>query len=342
MKKNYFMIAAAATMFAACAETDLVNDVNVATAPQAIGFETFANKATRAEITDVTGLQGVGFQVWGYKAATAETMDWTNQYTVFDNVAVSYTDGAWGYEDKQYWDRTSTYKFYAAAPNTPDGVTYSIDAETGMITIDGAASAISTSSNDYLIDRDGELNVDGDYKGTSHDAVDFDFHHIMSKISFKLKAAVPETIKVTNLTMTGWNAGAGKFVQTSNATPTSANDDDEWSIATAADGNITLVGTGATDAEITLNADMATVSEVTDKYIMVPQTIAAEGLTFTIDFEIEGEKFVAQVGKLAAEQIWGTDAHITYTISVGPDVIDFNVTKVCNWDNGSQRTLEIE
>ena len=341
MKKNYFMLAAAVTLFAACAETDMVEEVNDVNVPQAIGFDAFTNKAVRAEINNVADLQNVGFQVWGYKAATATPMDWTSQDTIFDNVNVSY-DGAWKYVDIKYWDRTSTYKFYAVAPATPTDVTYSIVPETGMITIDGAKSAISTASNDYLIDRDGNLNVNGAYAGTSHDAVNFDFHHIMSKVVFKLKAAVPEEIKVTGLTMKGWNNGVGKFVQTLTTTPNVATNDDEWSIATAAEGNITLVGGSATQATITLNEDMSTVSDITDQYIMVPQTIDADKLTFTIDFEIDGEKFVAQVGKLATEQVWGTDAVITYTISVGPDVIDFDVAKVCNWDNGSKREDEIE
>ena len=42
------MMAAAATMFAACTQSDFVNEVSEE-APQAIGFETFVNKSTRAE-----------------------------------------------------------------------------------------------------------------------------------------------------------------------------------------------------------------------------------------------------------------------------------------------------
>ncbi len=344
MKKNYFMLAAATMMFAACAETDLVNEVNVESTPQAIGFETFANKATRAEITNVGDLQGVGFQVWGYKAPTATPMDWDDQYTVFNNVAVSYSSSKWGYADTQYWDRTSTYKFYAAAPSSASSY-YSIAPTTGMISITGAESSISTASKDYLIDRDGCTNVDGAYTGTEHADVNFDFHHIMSKVSFKLKAAVPEAIVVTRLVMTGWNSGNGNFVQTLTATPGAANEISEWNIPTAGVGSVTLVGTGSsgTDATITLNADMTTTSKITDEYIIVPQLIAPNTLTFTIDFKIGDEVFSAQVGKLTSQQVWGTDAHTTYTISVGPDVIDFNVTNVYGWDAGTPTPgLEIE
>lgn len=354
MKKNYFMLAATTMMFAACAQTDVVNEIATEAAPQAISFDAFAGKATRAEITNADDLQTVGFSVWGYKyPRSANDIVWVdefdqetqtttkaNYFTVFDGVDVTYNTD-WGYTDKQYWDRTSTYNFYAAAPAEPAGVTYGINK--GMITISGAASAKSTESHDFLIDRDGRINVDGNYAGTDHAAVDLDFHHIMSKLSFKLKAAVAENITVTKLTMTGWDNGKGDFTQILKAKPSVANYTSEWNIPTTEAGSINLVGTGATQASISLNSDMTTVSNVTDVYIMVPQIIAPNALTFTIDFGIEGETFTAQVGKLSTQQVWGTDTHTTYTISVGPDVIDFNVVNVCNWDAGApDSSFEIE
>ena len=342
MKKNYFLLAASTMMFAACAQTDMVNEVVTEEAPQAIGFDAFAGKTTRAELTDAT-LKEKGFQVWGYKAPTATSIDWSKQYTVFDNIAVTYntTNNIWNSQTTKYWDRTSTYKFYAAAPSSASAY-YSIVPTTGMISIANAESAKSKDSNDYLIDRDGCTNVDGAYTGTEHAAVNFDFHHIMSKLSFKLKAAVAEEIEVTRLVMTGWNSGLGTFTQNATTTPNVANNNSEWTIATAGVGNITLVGAGSSQASITLNSDMTTPSTVTDEYIMVPQIIDAENLTFTIDFRIGTEEFIGQVGKLASQQVWGTDAHTTYTISVGPDVIDFNVTNVCGWDNKPGSSTEIE
>lgn len=339
MKKNYLFLAAAATMFTACVQSDLVSEMPEA-APQAIGFDAFAEKTTRAEITNVDDLHTVGFQVWGYKAPTATPMSWTNQFTVFDNVTVSGTP--FTYTEKKYWDRTSSYKFYAVAPSS-DKASYSIAPTTGMITITGAESAKSTVSKDYLIDRNGSDVVNGEYTGTQHDPVYFDFHHIMSKVSFQLKAAVNEEIVVTRLVMQGWNSGNGKFTQTLTATPSSADNKDEWTIPTSGAGLVNLVGTDATQASISLNSDMTTVSKVTDEYIMVPQIIAPDALTFIIDFKIGTEEFIGQVGKLASQQVWGTDAHTTYTISVGPAEINFGVSKVCGWDAGTPgSSLEIE
>ena len=336
MKKNYFLLAAATMMLAACAETDLVNEVQES-APVAIGFDAFPEKATRAEIASVSDLQNEGFRIWGYKAATASPMDWSDQYTVFDNIAVTYQSSIWKSATTKYWDRTCTYNFYAAAPSS-QSVDYSINSATGMITIQNAASVKSTLSADYLIARNGAKGIDGAYTGTTHTDVALNFNHIMSKVSFKLISGIDESITVTGLTMSGWDSGTGKFVQTLTTTP-SQNTHAEWSITTSVPGSVTLVGTGATNSSLVLNN--LSYTDVTDTYIMVPQTISAGSLTFTIDFSIDGEEFKAQVGTLATAQIWGTDTHTTYNIIVGPDDIGFNPT-VSGWSYNPDTETEIE
>ncbi|MBR6630082.1 MAG: fimbrillin family protein [Bacteroidaceae bacterium] len=115
MKKNYFMLAAATMMLAACAETELVNEVNTVAEPQAIGFETFANKATRAENSSALyswelHAHHESFDVWGYKSVSDNF--------VFTDEVVTYTTD-WGYTGLVYWDKAaSSYEFYAAAPSS--------------------------------------------------------------------------------------------------------------------------------------------------------------------------------------------------------------------------------
>ena len=60
-------------------------------------------------------------------------------------------------------------------------------------------------------------------------------------------------------------------------------------------------------------------------------------LTFTLDYTITykggaTEDFKAHSGELTA-QTWGTDTHTTYTITVGPAPIEFEVTKVLGFTN---------
>ena len=66
MKKSYFLMAAAAALFAACAETDFVNEATVQDAPKAIGFETFSNKATRHSTATTMNTYHENFGVYGY------------------------------------------------------------------------------------------------------------------------------------------------------------------------------------------------------------------------------------------------------------------------------------
>lgn len=360
MKKNYFMLAAATMMFAACAETDLVNEVNMEEAPKAIEFESFANKTTRAEITGLTNLQTAGFQVWGYKYPSDATIVWedvyseveedetpelvtkANYFTVFNGVDVS--GATWTYTGTQYWDENSKYNFYAVAPMAPkDGVTYDIDK--GNIIIEGASSAKSTASDDYLI-ATAVTGQNGSDKGT----VNFNFSHIMSKISFKLVAGIEEEIEVTSLKMSGWNVGTGTYTQGNNS---------EWAITGNTTGALFLVGTDdATDETITLTTNAPEVA-VQDAYIMVPQTITyvpyeaevkndsgetitaevpESGLTFTISYKIGEEVFTNQVGIVTSDQIWAKNTHTTYTITVSPAEIKFNVATNHNFGWGDDET----
>lgn len=121
MKKQYFMMAIAATMFAACSQTEVIDEVVDNSTPKAIGFTTYAEGQTRAENSG----QGytwdledhhTTFKVWAYKnVADAK---------VFDGDVVTYTKTSsdpltyeWEYTNTRYWDKAASwYEFYAAAP----------------------------------------------------------------------------------------------------------------------------------------------------------------------------------------------------------------------------------
>lgn len=331
-------MAAAATMFAACTQTDFVNEVPES-APQAIGFENYVAKSTRAAINSEADLANEGgFVVWGYKTKTAGLKwDGTNTITqIFDAINVKGTEDNWTYDNKKYWDKMSTYNFYAVAPYSPVSGTYSIDgAKDGHITITGVKSALATNSDDFLLARGGQKDVDGNYTN-AHAKVGFTFNHIMSKVTLKLQCGginAGDKITVTSLTMSGWNNNDGKFVQKLDNTPTTATEISEWSGTTAGTAGVAeFTGT----YELTPATGEGTASIVSvDSYIMVPQSVAT--LTFTLNYTIkyasgDTEDFVAHSGKLT-NQIWGTDTHTTYTIIVGPAPIEFEVTNVLGFTN---------
>lgn len=329
------MMAAAATMFAACTQSDFVN--LVPETPQAIGFENYVGKSTRAEITDVADLETAGgkMYVWGWKTDALSTT-----HAIFGTVdaagtEVYYDDAAatkWNYADKKYWDKESTYDFYAVAPAAPAGVTYKIDADR-KISIVGATSASATSATDYLIDRAGDTGHQGSVGGT----VKFDFNHVMTKVTVQVlcsEALDGKNAVLTDLTMSNWNANAGNFTQVLTAAPTNAKYNDEWEIKTAGTSGSAAYLTGGT---VALNK---TTPQVLGSWIIVPQDVAA--LKFTVSFKVGTETFLAHVGTMADKQEWGADSHYTYTITVGPEAIEFDVNSVNGWATNNETDGELD
>lgn len=126
MKKQYFLMAMAATMFAACSQTEVIDEVVDNSTPKAIGFTTYTEGQTRAENSGEDYSEDlydhhVTFKVWAYKDVADDK--------VFDGDVVTYkdVDGSdpvtqdWQYDNTRYWDKAATtYQFYAAAPQRDD------------------------------------------------------------------------------------------------------------------------------------------------------------------------------------------------------------------------------
>ena len=359
------MIAAAAALFAACSDTDTFKDVDTQESP--IAFNQAINKVTRAYIEDKEDLAGEGgFVVYGYKTLNSWTSIAQDIYSAQGTNVKSDDDGAtWYYDNLRFWDKTGTYNFYAVAPYGASA-TYAINstlgASFGYITITGAASAKNADSDDYLLARGGVLNELGStHTSADNDPVTFNFHHVMTKVMVKLKSTLNAPnghIKVTSLAISGWNSNNGTFAQNSASNPNNTLDISEWTIAAQNPlaGNFALVGTGCTDTEVLIKCDntsaAANTKTVQDFCIMVPQAIATNQLTFTLDYtyyndenathtadnltDDYSESYPAQVAVVSGAQTWGTDACIIYTIDVKPASIDFDVNSICNFDAKDQ------
>lgn len=195
------MLAAAALMFAACAQFDTVNEVPESE-PQAIGFDTYAQMTTRAEnsnasTTNALSTHHFSFEVWAYKNTATNYVFGTNTN---EGVAVTYADSKWGYTGTKYWDKAaSQYEFYAAAPvgqewvlnaNTDsqadDYFTLANFALTGT-TLPNSASLTSSFSTVGDID----LMIASAEPVTSipptDNIVQLDFNHILSRLNISVK-----------------------------------------------------------------------------------------------------------------------------------------------------------
>lgn len=210
-------MAFAATMFAACSETEMLNGINE---PQkAIGFETYSNKATRATENN-SGSYSTGmsvhhdaYKVWAYRS--------TSDVLAFNGVVVNAADNT--YSPVQYWDNDATeYNFYAAAPASFawgfEGNTINKDEAylTANVTLEGTNFATKTTtpaSTFKNVGGDQDLLVSAPCKVEkakfTTTPVNLQFIHILSRLNVIVKkgATAPDmTLKslvVKNLKKTG-------------------------------------------------------------------------------------------------------------------------------------------
>ena len=122
--KKYLFILATAAIVASCSDTDtLKKDIQDGNG-EAISFETYASKLTRAE--NSTALytwafvnHHASFQVWGYKSNDADNDIFAGQVVT---VGGDQTETTYTYSPYRFWDKTAEkYYFYAAAPQQPTG-----------------------------------------------------------------------------------------------------------------------------------------------------------------------------------------------------------------------------
>ena len=207
MKKFLFLGIAATAMLASC-----TNDEMVEMNPQnAIGFETFVDKSTRA--TDVTEDNLNKFKVWAYQESTP--------ILIGEQVTKSGSD--WGYTNTQYWVAGKTYNFHAIAP---------VDCETGdSYTYDGtsAAPSIDFTNGAGLTDLIYAQVSGVKYATLSADIekVAFTFNHLLSRVRFnftedfannQITVAVSD-LKISGVTSEGtYNGSAWSFESTPETT----------------------------------------------------------------------------------------------------------------------------
>lgn len=131
MKKQLLLIAAAATMFAACTMNDNFNEITQEKSNEAIGFSTYSTRQTRgtAENSTATSTEGLEnynthFLVWGYKNAmkadksgAEDVYQFGKDGANYPGTVVQYADPAWSYSPLRFWDKSAYYyRFFAAAP----------------------------------------------------------------------------------------------------------------------------------------------------------------------------------------------------------------------------------
>ena len=325
MKKNYFLLAAATMMLAACAETDLVNEVQES-APVAIDFDTFANKATRAA-TDL-GDHHENFAVWGYKNTASD-------YVFGTSTTVGVTVEADGtYTPKKYWDKAATtYEFYAAAPKTAD---WTLNANTNAqnddyftladFTLTGAclgivSGATPTPASSFISTADVDLMIARTANVTNFsNPVELTFNHILSRLNITVKKGSTLTTDGAALELTSISVNNLVSNGSFDGSKTGA---DRWGAAT-------------TPAAYNINGQTTTVADDTTYYVfqalVIPQDVAYE------DLERDGSNVSTSKPYLQINYIIGGEAYsATYNLASA-----FGSTSAAvSFLEGKQNTLNI-
>ena len=197
MKKHFLFLAMAVAAMTSCMKDEVI--ATYEPTPQAIGFESFVNKATKA-VTPTTVTDLKTFYVYGYYGTDTQVFNWDN---------VDLTGSAWIYDDAdtdlKYWGAGNTYEF-AAYANGNNG-----EALPAGSTAEYAGKTLTIS--DYTVNDENDLvaayatkTIANDLTGI--DKVDFTFSHLLTKIQFIVtNLDANYTVRITDLVVKAYKKG---------------------------------------------------------------------------------------------------------------------------------------
>lgn len=323
MKKNYFMLALASMMMAACANNDLVDDLVKEEVPQAIGFETFSNKISR-KVADATKLDSYhdAFGVWAYKTVGTEK-------TVMENYQVlkpNWTYAGVGSQTLKYWDKQATkYSFYAYAPYRASGVSIAA----GKIKIEDGTYAATENLQSGLWQttiNDNKFTTDTDWMiadgipnyttfGTEVPEV---FKHIMSKLIVILQSddvATGAEVEVTSVSINNVH-GKGSY------------DGDNW---TASDGGNSIPGE--------VGKLTSTDGYYSMEYLLIP---SEDDPTFSITYKVNGDTYTVTNATISNIAEFKANTCYTLTATIGLSPIKFTASAVDFTTPGTGGSVSIQ
>lgn len=265
MKKNLFFVGiAAAAMLASCSNDETME---IARNSEAIQFNSFVNKATRA--TDIDNSNFNVFQVWGLMEKDGQTGK------PFDGTEVTKSDGSrWDYQTPVYWEDGYKYSFVAIAPKANNS-NWTFTAPTTVGEWGSIAFNNGNGTTDLIYDIDGTYVSSPVSVGESCPAaISFTFNHMLSRVKFAFENGMDDgsTINVTGVKITNANVKATAALG-ENVTWTLTGDNTPASLDF---GNVVL------DNEATSFAGNE--KKETDHKYMIP--VMSEDQTYIVQFKV--------------------------------------------------------
>ena len=261
MKRFFFTTIALAAVAIGCTKSGLIESPQTYEDP--ITFETYTGKAPVTKATEAKNetLQGSGFQVVGYlEQPNGTTIDVSKKPYLYRTV--NYSSGKWGYDNAAYWPQGEELTFVAYGLN---GAAAFDENTTDYSKLPYTVPAAIGDQKDLVI---GKVIQDHD---KSKGIVAVDFHHVLSRVGFKVitsgSSAVNATIK--NITISGNFVTGGTFDLTNavyddsnNATAYTAPSDKTY----GANNSTTATATTYSlfDSDYNATTDYTKINEVND------------------------------------------------------------------------------
>lgn len=369
MKKSYLMIAVAALAMVSCAQDDQLKNNFKENDQQLIGFNSFAEKATRGEVNNRSYLEfyNESFSVYSTKQSTVDK----KISSVFDGGTTSFvqymasadaTLGDWAYSPYRMWDKQAYYQFAAVSPNNDDikfigfsGMLSASGDYVGSYSLAGDNVFAAAASGDQLWrgwDSDIDLmtadtiGVDG--KGNKSDYfVTLNFKHILAKLNIAVK-------KDDILASADVNV---KYVKIANLSNSGNYDESNYTVASgeATKSGWEVSGTDVVDLEyknesgdlVYTNKPMYFVES-----LVMPQAIASGDAKtneqITITYVITTKEGGESHSETFTRTLWLADAwtylydrnNYILTLTIKPEIIKFDAVATSWADKEAGLTVE--
>ncbi len=305
--KNAVLPIAALLLAASCSESPSGDDSDA----RPIRFG--SSVPTRSAVNSESDLQqdGSAFSVWGWHT----TADGTGNSQAFDAEKVSWTSGAWGYDNVKFWLTGRTYDFYALYPSVDklgeDKITCSQD---GSLAIDNFDA---TGSNDLMVASQTDITATA-----TPGPVAFEFEHQLAKLNFSVATDGPD-LTVTDFKVNGMTCQAD-YARDAEGVVTWSNPVK----SAAGDNHYEATGKAVTSAA---SADML-------GDVLVPPHDALTDVRITISyrykFETTDRTATVSLASLAT-QAWEAGEQYAYTLNISTTDLSLKV-KILPW--GEQNT----
>ena len=325
MKKILVSVLAVAAMVACSTEHTVVKVEN----NEAIGFDTFVDKTTRAE--DITTANIANFGVY---ASVTNSQD--ASALILTNEKVTKNGDVWGYTNTQHWVPGNSYNFTAIAPFEGRHWTYATgtQAQNGVIAFDNETAA---GEQDLVFAYAERANV----AAGAQPKVGLTFSHLLSKVAFKFTNGYAAndnmTLEVYGIKINNAVAEAKVAVEDGAVK--------EWEQTNTATFERTF-GKQAAEAE-GAGILAATKAYTTEHHYLLP--IAQQySITFTIDLYQAGVKVGQYVHTITPEIAFAKGGNYCISATLNEtntgltafEPIEFTVEGVNEWVDNGELALE--